>query len=568
MLMKISKTVLSYLLIVIQILVLAACGSQQGDEPAASTTPPAAATESAKQQPNEVIAKEEETGKTGAQQVPSLYPIYDEPASLTMWWSISSHVQGQLETIANHLGMQQAEAATNVVLDLTEVNISVADEKLSILMAGGDYPDMIKTNVGHYISGLSGAYVNDVIIDLGPYLESCAPDYYAIINATEDNRRAAANDGGEILGFYTVQENLTVTNGPMIQYDLLEELNLSIPSTYDELYDVLKLFKNEYDMSDPFMFEFGTDSNQGSFFSAGYGVISGFYMENGEVIYGPLQDGYYDYIKMLSKWYAEGLINTDFYTRSDNPNDPDVMGIKTSGNAGIFMGNVTNITDFAVSNTTGRDNYRLVAMPDVLMKSGDVSHLGPYPDVISTAGNCITITSKCSDVEVAVKWANFWFTDEGAVITNYGVEGETFEYTDGKAMYTALITDNPEGLTSYLAKMTYLLYLQIPNKYDLKNGEGSYNEDGMAAGDIWMSNMDNNNVLPSSLSFTTDESTTIANIMSDIQTYNQETVLGFILNQSGLTDSAWEQYTNTLVSMSIESVTDIYQDALQRYLSR
>lgn len=568
MLIRKSKAALSFLLIIIQILAFTACGSQQVEEPVISATPTATVSESESQPSGEVNIEEEVNIEVGGDEAPLLYPIYDEPTTLTMWWSISSHVQGQLGSIANHLGIQQAEAATNVVLDLTEVNISVAAEKLSILIAGGEYPDMIKTNVDHYISGLSGAYVNDVIIDLGPYLEDNAPDYYAIINATENNRRAAANDGGEILGFYTVQENLTVTNGPMIQYDLLEEANLNIPSTYDELYDILKYFKNEYDMSDPFMYEFGTDSNQGAFFSAGYGVISGFYMENGEVLYGPLQNGYYDYIKMISKWYAEGLINTDFYTRSDNPNDTEVMGIKTSGNAGVFIGNVTNISDFFVSNTTGRSNYRLVAMPDVLMNKGDISHLGLYPDSIATAGNCITITSKCSDVEAAVKWANFWFTDEGAVISNYGVEGETFEKTDDGVMYTSLITDNPDGLSSYLAKMTYLLYLQIPNRYDLKNGEGSYNEDGKAAGDIWMSNMDNENILPSSLSFTTDESTTITNIMSDIQTYNQETVLGFILNQNELTDAAWERYTNTLISMNIESVKDIYQDALERYLNR
>lgn len=51
---------------------------------------------------------------------------------------------------------------------------------------------------------------------------------------------------------------------------------------------------------------------------------SPFFQIDGEVKYGPMEDGYKKYLTTLSKWYADGLIYKDFYTYVDsNTNPPD-----------------------------------------------------------------------------------------------------------------------------------------------------------------------------------------------------------------------------------------------------
>lgn len=46
--------------------------------------------------------------------------------------------------------------------------------------------------------------------------------------------------------------------------------------------------------------------------TAGYDVGIDFYVQDGVVKYGLVEDGFYDYLTMMNRWYENGLLYADF----------------------------------------------------------------------------------------------------------------------------------------------------------------------------------------------------------------------------------------------------------------
>ena len=102
--------------------------------------------------------------------------------------------------------------------------------------------------------------------------------------------------------------------GISVRKDFLDKVGMDIPTTYDEWETVLTAFKDKLGIEAPlFTSKYGIDNGE---FMAGYGVAPYFYQVDGTVKYGPLEDGYKDYLTMMADWYKKGLIDPDFDTRT------------------------------------------------------------------------------------------------------------------------------------------------------------------------------------------------------------------------------------------------------------
>ena len=47
------------------------------------------------------------------------------------------------------------------------------------------------------------------------------------------------------------------------------------------------------------------------YFTSAFGVGSGMYLDGDTIKYGPLEEGYKEYLQMMSQWYSEGLLYQD-----------------------------------------------------------------------------------------------------------------------------------------------------------------------------------------------------------------------------------------------------------------
>lgn len=580
------KRLSALLLALAMLLTLAACGSSSsassGSEPSQSVQ-----TEPTAPEQTEAPAVSAETPDTDSaeeasatEDVPAVVqspalPYSTTGEELSMWLPLTPDLANTYSDLNEHIVVQAAEEVTGVHINFTHASFFTANDDFNLMTAAGDYCDLISCAVKYYATGGAGAMEDGVIINLSDLIPEYAPDYNAVINSDETHIAQSRSDTGNILAFYTWKDEVYNRSGMQTRGDWLDELGLDAPETYEEYESVLQAFQSAYGCTAA-MQMYPSCLLTGSMLCGGYG-ISGYYTvydDSGEIpnvmfqIDGTahcslLEDGYRNYLTMLNKWYTEGLISSDFLSGSCNPNDSNNLGDIYSGNTGIWYSEYQNLADYASS--IDDDNVYIAALKDPTLKKGDKTHFGSSIALGSSSGFTTSISTQCENTELATKWCNFWFTEQGFLLATYGIEGESYTLdASGNPVFTELVTNNPNGLSQREAQSMYSLS-QFPTLSKKSVDFLSLNDEQIAAIEVWDSSIDGAYLMPD-VSLTPEESAEYASIMSDINTYASTTVDQMVIGEASLAD--WDTFTDTLRGMKIDRCVEIYQTALDRYNSR
>lgn len=555
--MKLKKALLSLLLVVGMILSLAACTQQAATETESQPAPESTtASETEIVAESQALAESQESGGI-------VYPLTGDDLELTMW--ISMYFGSPIE---EHSVMLEAEKLTGVHFEFIETNPGAESEQFNLLIAGGDWTDLISTLVSKYVGGASAAIDEGVVYDLTPYLPEMAPDYYALLTSPEYEKqyKDMLDDQGRQAGFNVINSDTSIVqSGVYMRQDWLDELGLDVPETIDEVHDVMVAFKDAYGCTDSFFMENTSTYPElaHAYGVSGYsmsntgGTGSHFFQVDGVMKSSLIEDGFLRYLKTLNTWKDEGLVNSDYMSYIEGGHDDwqrfatDITGRFTLG-----LPMMDSLKEVATD-----PDYALVAVPDMVENKGDTLH---FAEGYSGTGS-FSVTTNCDNLEVALNWLNFWSTEKGIELANWGVEGYTFNYNEeGQARYTDLIMNNEE-LSIDFAVQTYTL-AQLPTLwytdksfYYLSDAQNS----AMAA---WGSNKDDSYTLPGSITFTTAESELVGSKLTDIETYASENVVRFILGEKSFDE--WDAFVAELKKLGIDEVLGAYQAALDRYNNR
>ena len=181
-----------------------------------------------------------------------------------------------------------------------------------------------------------------------------------------------------------------------------------------------------------------------------------------------------------------------------------------------------------------------------------------------SALNGFHITTSCENVELACKWGDWWYSEEGSLLANYGIEHESFEFNEHNVpVFTDLVLNNPEGMSTTVALFMYCMD-RGPFYRDETREQSGYTEDQKAASEIWMSNLSVGRGMGSTM-INAEESDKVNQSYGDIKTYIEQSVLQFITGQRDL--SEFDAYVENIKSMGIDEVTECYQAAYERYLN-
>lgn len=209
------------------------------------------------------------------------------------------------------------------------------------------------------------------------------------------------------------------------------------------------------------------------------------------------------------------------------------------------------------------ETFELVGAPDPVMTSGDVSQFGINRS--RRQGHDATITSACQNAELAVQWIDQWFSDEGFMLGNYGIENLAFEYNDeGVPQYTDLIINNTDGLSQQAATVFYTNAF-APGLYTQETRFNIWPDETMAAVYTWADSTTGESLMPN-VSLTTEEAEQYSLLSSDIQTIASENIVKFIIGETPL--SSYDAFKQELISMGLDECVEIYQSALNRYSER
>lgn len=501
-------------------------------------------------------------------------PIVAEPLTLTYWSPLKSKPATTCVSLNEVAAYEELEKRTGIHIDFMHPPVGQETDQFNLMISSGDFPDMIY-HTWSSVPGGPAKYINDgIIYRLNDLIDGKTPYLQGVYEQYPMTKKQNQLDDGTVYMFPFMKPDSSILTyyGPQMRKDWLDKYGLSIPVTIDDWYTALKTFKtqdangNGQDDEVPFV---SIKLDGVKWFAVPFGIKvrmdtesrSEFYQENGKVKFGPLEDGFKDYLTEMRKWYTEGLIDPDFAAT-----DETQLRAKVTGNqAGAYFGGASGYMGrFLNQMKETQPEFNLTAVQYPAGKAG--INYNTHPDVINSIpgeGAAITVNNK--HLEETVKWFDYQYSDEGVQLMNFGIEGESYTMVNGEPIYTDVIMKNQDGLTPDVAVAKYTVTFGGTTLY----ASGYYKQmlalpQQQEALKIW-GNGDFSMTMPP-ITPTSEESQKLATIMNEVNTYVDEMLVRYIMGQDDVDN--FEEFRANLKEMNIDEAIGIAQAALDRYNAR
>ena len=347
---------------------------------------------------------------------------------------------------------------TGVKVEYMHPTQGQGDEQIQLLIASDELPDMVQHGWNNYPGGPDVAVNDSYILKLNDLIDAYSPAFKAALASNEDWDKQSKTDSGTYYAYSMLAQpgELQVSYGPAIRKDLLEKTGLSVPRTLDQWEEVLQALKKN-GVNYPFI---GSSKVAVKAFAPAFGTYPGWYQNGGEVLFGQMQPEYKDLLIKLNDWYNQGLI------------DPDIANIDGKvRNSRLFAGesaatlawNGSDIGSWLAAHE-GENGFDIITTQFPAMKDGENAEYSEMGSTVSIQCG-IALSTNCKNPELAARFLDYGYTQEGHNLFNFGIEGESYNWIDrgGEPFpkMTDLIVNNPDGLT-----VAQLLYTFIHKRHN------------------------------------------------------------------------------------------------------
>ena len=179
---------------------------------------------------------------------------------------------------------------------------------------------------------------------------------------------------------------------------------------------------------------------------------------------------------------------------------------------------------------------------------------------------CLTISTDCEYPEIAVQWLDYWYSEEGSNIYNFGIEGESWTPgADGTPELTELVIHNEWDVPASKAISAFSMTTNLTGYCQQKRLSMFFVDYQLETIDNWMSNADSEYLIPS-LNMDEEHNQVFSQYLSDIETYAMECVSQFIIGDMDM--SQWDSFVATLRDMHMDECISIYQEAYDKWLNK
>lgn len=479
--------------------------------------------------------------------------VSEEPVEITVFFRDRT----DFPISADMLTIKTIEEKTNIRFKWETVPWDGISETFNIMMASpNNMPDLIIHKAPEMIPyAEKGAFA-----PLNTLIDDYIPSLKAIFEAEPEMKKASIFNDGEI---YILPQIAAIPNENtyMIRKDWLDKLNLEVPETLDDWVTVMKAFRDN-DMNGngiqdeiPYTFENHFEGvNLFEAFGIDCGLNENFFLEDDTVKYGPADPRMKDYLEFASMLYEEKLLEPEYLTMDRKLWESRI----TTGTSGITLGYSSRIDRFNKVLQANDPEAEMIGLLPPIGPSGKPQTRRQMKQIKDSGSAAIAVNST-KKAEIA-KLFNFIYSDEGRILMNFGVEGETYTVENGEIRYTDVIMNDPEGRAPADMLRKYGMAIDFPYSQDIgyenafvsdevKNIRAAYSEYILPA-------------LPS-LKFTKEEQDTVNQIMSEINIYKEESLDAFLLGRKSIEE--FDQYVEKMNSMGLQTVLDIYNEALERY---
>ena len=511
------------------------------------------------------------------------YPICNEVIDVTMSGPLPSGLEDWtkvvlIENFKNDLGINITCQFYNSEDWSTQLTLMIASDELTD-MVGGAGMNMLDANEW----GAEGYLVNfndyrDMTPNMNKYLEQYpAAEAYM-----------TAPDGG----IYTIPKiSLDETDRfsrTFINKKWLANVGMEVPKTMDELYEVLKAFKEQDangngDPNDeiPYLYASGYEASERVLMSA-YGIHTSeinYILQadaDGKVYLANTTDAYKEYMKWMARAFSEGLIEQEaFVVEGTTINDrasKDLYGFYGCGSAPY----VVAVTDISY------DAENFVGVAALTSELNETPTAG-LASLISETG-VVAISTTSPYKEALVRMVDYMYTDEGELAGTFGKDGQTFDWQHNDILDVdvpkmrvfddcasgeetrykyatlngtlALIEWNNDRRALFTAPIEDVQSDEILNEYGWAALVAlAVREEGIQQVDCFPK-----------LSYTAEEANERATLRADLENYLKQAKAQFMTGEIDV-EEGWDNFVNTVNGMGLERLIEIEQAAYDRYMA-
>ena len=460
---------------------------------------------------------------------------------------------------------QELEEKTGVHVVFNEIKDNDWQTQLNLMFASDTYDDVIirgGVDIEEY------GVTQGLLLPLDEYInEEIMPNYASRLNINNAGDSIPASDGKTYYIGYLIAQNVNHEGTWYINQSWLDQLNMEVPTTIDELTEVLRAFKandmNGNGIADEIPYSastFNPNSPQTIWYQfASFGVPEiGYYFaldENDQVYFTASAPGWRECAEWLHLLYSEGLMDIESLTQDSN-----LWGNKVNANqVGFFV--YLRLINTALQPDVYA-NFHSILPPVAEGHKAAVSQILEVPE----QGARLTITNKYP-VET-LKWIDAQLETETMMVAANGKVGEQIIVND-EGKYEVINVPENNGLYDFVPVTCGQFF--APGEYYSAIYQMAPHRVERYEDSLWYAEAD---VLePKSFQYvrnlnglTADESIEVSLIFTELDTFMKESLTAFI--RDGVTDASFEQFLNTAKAIGVDRYIELYQIGYDRYLEK
>ena len=542
-----NKVVALMLSAVMAVSVMAGCGQEQT---------PASSTESATDQSEASTASTDATVETEPKEI-----AVDHFAGTTIKVAVVKKNNDNCTDWNEKEIFKLAEEATGIHVEWTVIDPSVSADKIAVMLMSDDQPDLY---LGALNENLLAANL-DLFYDLSEegLLETYAPTVVELYDGNTYAWDSIKWQDGSIRTLLTSGMGSTDTfSSPLvINTEWLAKIGKDIPTTADELYEVLVAFRDgdmdgDGDTKDEIPVSFCSGFWDGDIMMHAnpFGIASNntqdaqdHYksLEDGKVVSTVDTDNYRAFLEFYHKLYAEGLLDVEGFSQTTD----QYTTKRKDKQIGVLVA-YTALMD---------QGYQPFIYEGV---EGVEPQLSGLNGKFMSGRTNFAISAESENVEAVLWWWNWMHKDAKTVSTAWG--GSEFWVEENGKLYQTTADQKPEGWNAQTYGMhNYCPAYAVGGRAEMKEVTGA-----TAVRSQFYE--DNLHLVPTEgfpVAFgdaaSAEERTFIeAELFPYIETFTADAIV------NGVTDASWEQHLKDLKAVGYYDWIQWYQDFVDEVASR
>lgn len=459
---------------------------------------------------------------------------------------------------------------------ITGSNVNEVTSKLNSSAITNTIPDLVITQ-GNTINLQQKKFLNFKLY------EDKMPNMFSYINRDDIKKSVSTLDGTVILAPGIVDLRVLVTY--MIRYDWLnnivnygnnygvnqsyiDKIDAGQPLTLKEYENIMYAFRNNDPDSNTQKDTFGYYPYGGQYwvqkYAENFNANAFNIIREDEVVYGPLEPEFKTAVQYLNKLYRDEILDPEFYLGVTSDYEKYVSTNKI-GLTSAYFNRCDDLNEWSKTIDSAAD-WRIILPP--VANDGKMYMQGQSLP-LGNNGIAVNKNIKSNKLDKIINLIDYLYSEEGRILTAFGVEGETYEMVDGDPVFLPSVTINPNWPNSRDVKTYYgiepqtgFALVQDRNSFIFKKTT----MDGIKLYEDNIEMLDNMLSPPPQRNITYNEQERKATTIDwlSINDYKEAEVFKFIMGTRDL--SEWNTFTNELKNRGIEGIMQKFTDAYRRSL--